>query len=260
MQQELFIEHEDYSQKKVLIGLSGGINSMAVLCWLSDFPQEYKPKELHLFYAHFEEHSPDTLPFVIAGVAFAEKHFKDVRYTQTDNSVIDFFKSQNMIPHPMIAPCTRVLKIEPMMTYAKDNGIDIDLVGYVREEKRRIRNMWQKNPSTKETKGFPISNKPNEWCFQIVSKHLGWYPKIYDIKKPDGSRVFPHNNCLPCKNMGTEDFEDVRVHFPEYWQKAMELSEHLEKHWGRNKTEFYTRFGREMLGVDKQPCEICAFD
>jgi len=260
MQQEMFIEFEDYSDKKVLIGLSGGINSMAVLCWLSEIPKEYRPKELHLFYAHFKEHSPDTLHFVIAGVSFAEEHFDNVIYTQTDNSVIDFFKDQKMIPHPMIAPCTRVLKIEPMMKYAKENDIDIDLVGYVREEKRRIKNMWQKNPSTKETKGFPIADKPNEWCFQIVKKMIGWYPKIYDIKNADGTRVFPHNNCLPCKNMTSDDFNMVKLHYPEYWGAAMELSEQLEKHWGRNKTEFYTRFGREMLGVEKQPCEICAFD
>jgi len=43
--------------KRVMIGLSGGINSMAVLCWLIE--QEDKPKDIWLFYAHFEEHSPN---------------------------------------------------------------------------------------------------------------------------------------------------------------------------------------------------------
>ncbi len=260
MQQELFIEYQDYSQKKVLIGLSGGINSMAVLCWLSSYPKEFKPKELHLFYAHFEEHSPDTLPFVIAGLEYAERNFEKVFYEQKNNSVLAFFKEQKMIPHPMIAPCTRVLKIEPMAKYAKENGIDIDLVGYIKDEGRRIRNMWSKNPDTKITKGFPISNKENEWCFEIVKKEIGWYPKIYDIKNADGSRTFPHNNCLPCKNMQTKDFDLVKKHFHEYWQKAVELSEQLQKHWGRDKVEFYTKFGRPDLGLDKQPCEVCAFD
>ena len=50
-----------------------------------------------------------------------------------------------MIPHPTIAPCTRVLKIEPMMKYANENQIHIDLVGYVKEEGRRIKNMHSKN-------------------------------------------------------------------------------------------------------------------
>jgi 3'-phosphoadenosine 5'-phosphosulfate sulfotransferase (PAPS reductase)/FAD synthetase len=260
MQQELFIEYKNYSESKVLIGLSGGINSMAVLCWLASYPEEFKPKELHLFYAHFIEHSPDTLPFVIAGFAYAEKHFQKVFYTQTDNSVLEFFESQKMIPHPMIAPCTRVLKIEPMMKYAKENDISIDLVGYIREESRRVKNMWNKNPETKETKGFPISNKDNEWCFQIVKKELGWYPKIYDIKDRKGNRVFTHNNCLPCKNMQTNDFEMVKKYYPEYWQKAVDLSDRLQKHWGRDKVEFYTKFGREMFTDEKQPCEICNFD
>jgi tRNA(Ile)-lysidine synthase TilS/MesJ len=56
MQQELFTNYIDYSNQKVLIGLSGGINSMAVLCCLALYPDELKPKELHLFYAHFDEH------------------------------------------------------------------------------------------------------------------------------------------------------------------------------------------------------------
>ena len=56
----------DYRSVKVMIGLSGGINSMAVLVWLAQY--ELRPKELHLFYAHFEEHSPGTLEFVLAGV------------------------------------------------------------------------------------------------------------------------------------------------------------------------------------------------
>jgi 3'-phosphoadenosine 5'-phosphosulfate sulfotransferase (PAPS reductase)/FAD synthetase len=260
MQQELFTNYIDYSNQKVLIGLSGGINSMAVLCCLALYPDELKPKELHLFYAHFDEHSPDTLPFVIAGLAYAETKFLNVIYSQTNNSVLEFFREQKMIPHPIIAPCTRALKIEPMMKYAKENGIDVDLVGYVKEESRRIRNMHKKNPETKTTKAFPIANKENEWCFQIVKKEIGWYPKIYDIKNPDGSRMFPHNNCLPCKNMQSSDFDKVKLHFPEYWQKAIDLSNELEKHWGRDKTEFYTKFGRDSLGTDTQPCEVCAFD
>lgn len=266
MQQELFIEHTDYSQQKVLVGLSGGINSMAVLCWLADYPSEYKPKELHLFYAHFEEHSPDTLDFVLAGVEYAKKHFESVVYVQTNNSVLEFFRKNNFIPHPMIASCTRDLKIKPMMKYAEQNGIDIDLVGYVKEETRRIRNMWAKNPATKQTKGFPISNKSNEWCFEIVKKEIGWYPDIYDIKNSKGERIFPHNNCLPCKNMQASDFEEVRKHYPEYWDKADKLAQELQKTWGR-KTSAYkdleqVTFGREdwEVGFEKQSCGICAFD
>jgi 3'-phosphoadenosine 5'-phosphosulfate sulfotransferase (PAPS reductase)/FAD synthetase len=260
MQQELFIDYQDYSGMKVLIGLSGGINSMAVLCWLAKYPEEFKPKELHLFYAHFSEHSPDTLPFTISGVDYARKRFEKVVYAQTDNSVLDFFREQKMIPHPIIAPCTRVLKIEPMAKYAKENDIDIDLVGYVKEESRRVRNMHAKSPATKTTKGFPIAHQFNEWCFQIVLREIGWYPKIYDIKDEKGNRVFPHNNCLPCKNMQTSDFENVMIHFPEYGERALQLSDELQKHWGRDKGEFYTKFGREQLSTEKQPCEVCAFD
>jgi 3'-phosphoadenosine 5'-phosphosulfate sulfotransferase (PAPS reductase)/FAD synthetase len=262
MQTEMFIEHPDYSDKNVLIGLSGGINSMAVLCWIAKIPEELKPKKLFLFYAHFVEHSPDTEKFVLEGVEYAKKHFKSVEYKQTNNSVIDFFREQKMIPHPMVAPCTRLLKIMPITEYAKENQIDIDLIGYVKEEKRRIKNMHEKNPETKNTKGFPISDKSNEWCFEIVKKELGWYPVIYDILDEKGKRVFTHNNCLPCKNMQLSDYKEVQKYYPELWKKAEDLSKELKKHWGRNAQDFYSTFGREdyEVGFQKQSCEVCAFD
>ena len=79
MQKSLFLEQTDYSGKDIMIGLSGGINSMAVLCWLANYPQQYKPKILHLFYAHFEEHSPDTLNFVLAGVKYAKENLTNYK-------------------------------------------------------------------------------------------------------------------------------------------------------------------------------------
>lgn len=271
MQLDIFLEQKDYSQSKVLIGLSGGINSMAVLCWLASYPEQYKPKELHLFYAHFTEHSPDTFEFVADGIRFARRHFKDVRVKITRNSVLAFFRQQKMIPHPMSSPCTRLLKIVPMMEYAAINEIKIDLVGYIREEKRRVLNMASKSDSSVKdvsvqignlSKQFPISNKDNEWCFAIVKRELGWYPKIYDIKDRKGKRLFTHNNCLPCKNMDTEDFQLVETFYPDYWKQATGLSEELKLYWGRDAEEFYTTFGRKdyETNYQKQPCQICAED
>ena len=86
--------------KKVMIGLSGGINSMALLCWLAEQPN--RPTDLWLFYAHFNEHSPDTWDFVQSGMEYAKKHF-NVHQLITHNSVLDFFYEQKMIPRPMDA-------------------------------------------------------------------------------------------------------------------------------------------------------------
>lgn len=53
MNTQLTLGYEDYGGKSVLIGLSGGINSMAVLCWVCSLPIERRPSVLHLFYADF---------------------------------------------------------------------------------------------------------------------------------------------------------------------------------------------------------------
>lgn len=49
---------KNYSSQKVLIGLSGGINSMALLCHLANQPDHTKPKELHFFLRTFQRAQP----------------------------------------------------------------------------------------------------------------------------------------------------------------------------------------------------------
>lgn len=274
MQTELFIQHEDFSQEKIMMGISGGINSAAVAVWLSTWPDEYKPKELHLFYAHFEEHSPDTFRFVKSIIRFCRLNFTNVHVKVTRNKVLDFFEDQKIIPHPSVSPCTRILKVMPMHEYMFENGISTDLVGYVREEIRRVKNMAKKTDNSidgrsvqmKDVKKlFPISDKTNEWCFKIVKQYIGWYPAIYELRfnnrkfidflvanihrlSPDSQRtvknkigkrhrVFGHNNCLPCKNMQEDDYLAVEFFYTEYYLKSVDLSSRLKSHWGRELKE-----------------------
>lgn len=269
MQNQLFVPYPDYSGQKVLLGASGGINSMAALCWLANMPEALKPAELHLFYAHLEEHSPDTRPFVLAGVEYAKKHFSAVVFAETAHSVLEFFEGEKMIPHPTIAPCTRLLKLEPMYDYMIENQIVDNLVGYVKEEIRRVKNMAKRaggniHQVVSESgiqSHFPISAFDNEWCFDIVKREIGWYPAIYDTRNSKGERVFKHNNCLPCKNMTHAQLKDVATYYPEYMQRAKATSEVIGRHWGRDADEYYTTFGRPDYEVlNGQPCAVCAAD
>jgi 3'-phosphoadenosine 5'-phosphosulfate sulfotransferase (PAPS reductase)/FAD synthetase len=236
MQQSLLNEFLDLSEMKVLIGLSGGVNSMAVLCYLATvWPKERRPRELHLFYAHFAEHSPDTFKFVLDGIFYAENHYEDVHVSIRFNSVLRFFRNQKMIPHPTVSPCTRKLKIEPIEKYIEENDIDLDLIGYVTEEKKRISRQIKKGASKKF---YPISSMQNEECFDLVDREIGWHPAIYDLRKTNFRgrqvRAFAHNNCLPCKNSSTEDLEQIRLHFPNYFAQAETLELELGQYWGRD--------------------------
>lgn len=247
MQLQAFVERRDLSKERVMIGLSGGINSMAVLCWIAQYPEELRPKELFMYYSHLDEHSPDTWDFVRDGVEYAKRHFERVVFEYSEHSILQFFEQEKMIPHPRFAPCTRVLKLVPMMEFSVKYRITVDLVGYIRTEKRRIIGMANKSGGELQSgntvkigdlqKHFPISGMDNEWCFSLVKQQIGWYPKIYDIKDRHGRRLFKHNNCLPCKNMTEKDFKKVKKHFPEYYQRAMELAKRLDAHWGRGKGE-----------------------
>lgn len=230
---------------------------MAVLCWL--YEQGYQPSELHLFYAHFSEHSPDTFQFVADGIRWARKHFPKVVVKITSNNVLRFFEEQKIIPHPTVSPCSKMLKIIPMANYALENGVQMDLIGYVKTEAKRIKRMYDNNANTLfTTKEFPIGLFTDEWCFEIVLRNIGWYPFIYTILDEKGKRIFHHNNCLPCKNMYVKDMLQVQKHYPSYMQAANKLSQRLKSYWGRNADDYYTTFGRE----DYEPaqCENCSFD
>lgn len=247
---------ETLTGKKVLIGLSGGINSMAVLCWLKE--SGMVPSELHLFYAHFKEHSPGTFDFVAAGVEFARQHFPAVTAVVTDNSILQYFESIKMILHPARGLCSWQLKIEPINKYAFDNDIKIDLVGYVQHELKKRAGKQQaglQRDLFSLEKFYPIGRFTDEWCFEIVDRCIGWHPAIYDIKDSEGKRVFKHNNCLPCKNMYPEDLQAIREHYPGYFAAAMQTSEKLKAYWGRDADAFYSEFGRE-LGQDST-CSHC---
>lgn len=229
-----------------MIGLSGGINSMAVLCWLGELPEDKRPNELHLFYADFKEHSDGTVQFVLDGVFWARKRFKIVKYTQTDNSVMDFFEENDFIPHPTNAKCSQSLKIEPMLKYAYANDIQIDLIGYVAKEVKRAKRAIKKGQNDLFfQKQFPILGKDDDWCFDIVTRCIGWYPAIYDIKE-NGKRVFTHNNCLPCKNMTAKQLQHTAKYFPEKFARALEVEQSTGSYFGRSECD--------------TGCAVCDFD
>lgn len=274
------------SGQKVLVGLSAGVNSMAVLCHLKE--SGVQPSELHLYYAHFEEHSPDSFKFVIDGVKFARKHFTNVIFKVERHSVLRWFEKNKMIPHPANSPCSRLLKIEKINAYGFEHGISIDLVGYVKHElKRRGDNQQKKkeNGMFALDKQYPIGEFTDEWCFEIVKRNIGWCPAIYSFKWNDlgfvhwvdknkmdwadsireavnkrigkDKRVFNHNNCLPCKNMYPHELIAIQYFYFSYYKKAMELSSKLKLYFGRDKDEFYSTFGRDL--GQESTCSSCTW-
>jgi 3'-phosphoadenosine 5'-phosphosulfate sulfotransferase (PAPS reductase)/FAD synthetase len=200
----------DYSGLKVMLPLSGGINSAALLCWLGEeIPNEKQPLELYLYYSHFTEHSPDTFSFVADLIKYARTKFENVKVKITRNSVNKFFREQKMIPHPSISPCSSRLKYYPAEKYFKENNLDIDLIGFVKTDIKRFKNMIKRS----QTARFPILEWSKQDCLDYVKKIIGWYPAIYDIKDENGKDLFSHNNCLPCKNMHPKQLALVAKYF-----------------------------------------------
>jgi hypothetical protein len=220
----------DFRDRKVKCDLSGGINSMALLCCLANYP--LKPKHLFIFYADFEEHSNDTLKFVEDGIEYAKKKFNSVTTKITHNSVLEYFREEKMIPHPMISPCSINLKLKPAREFYDDNNCNFDLIGYVKTEIRRMKSK-RDNDDLFYNSLYPIVGLTDDECFAIVKKEIGWFPNIYDIKDEKGKRIFKHNNCLPCKNMTLKQLQSTSEYFPDKIKNALNLAKELDSYWGR---------------------------
>lgn len=244
----------DLSDETPIIGLSGGINSAALLCYLAAVhPEEARPRRLLLYYAHLREHSPDTFRFVADGVRYARRQFGEgaVTFGMHRASVLDYFEAERFIPHPAVSPCTSALKVEPMNAWAAAHGATVDLIGYVREERRRIRRQRERGV---EGKAYPIAHLTDAECLALVDREIGWHPAIYDLRREDGRPAFRHNNCLPCKNMHARDFALVGEHFPGYWRRATASAGRISEE--RGSPAYWGRAG-EYAG---DPCAVCAFD
>lgn len=223
---------KDYSTKRVMMPTSGGINSAAVICYVGEcFPDEYKPKELFLFYSHLTEHSPDTFAFVEALVAYARTRFYSVLFRHTTASVNKYFISQKMIPHPTLSPCSRELKMRPLDAFAAAYSVDVKFVGYVQHE---INIRYKRALKYSDAKmAYPILEFSEQDCFDLVNDVIGWHPAIYNITE-NGKRVFLHNNCLPCKNMSSKQLEAVGKYYPEYAAQAQTTQDAIPgAYWGR---------------------------
>lgn len=238
--------NDDFSAETPRLGVSAGINSAALLCYLAtEHPEAKRPHKLLMYYAHLREHSPQSGKFALDCVRYARKKFPVVKFGMSRASVLDWMEKENFIPHPTVSPCTWHLKIEPMDKWSIENGATIDLIGFVRHEQRRIKRVLGHGDTRAR---FPIAHLSEADCFKIVDQEIGWHPPIYDIRDERGNRVFKHNNCLPCKNMTLPQIRAVAKYYPKYWVKAEAMAQRINNYWGR-KSEY-----------PADPCAVCVFD
>jgi hypothetical protein len=238
---------DDFSAERPSLGLSAGINSAALLCYLAtEHPASKRPRHLLLYYAHLREHSPESFRFVAACVRYARRKFPAVEFGMHRTSLLEWMEREKFIPNAAISPCSEHLKVDPMIRWSEAHGATVDLIGFVRHERRRIAGALGRDGDRRVR--FPIAHLTEADCFALVDREVGWHPPIYNLRDSSGRRLFQHNNCLPCKNMKLAQIRAVAEHYPKYWARAEAMAERLGNYWGR---------AREYVG---DPCASCVFD
>jgi 3'-phosphoadenosine 5'-phosphosulfate sulfotransferase (PAPS reductase)/FAD synthetase len=193
------------------------------------------------------------MDFVLDGVKYAYNKFNNEKYRIfvkiTHQSMREFCLDNKMIPHPTNSACSRLMKREPMYNYFTENNLDVDLVGYVREEaQKRVLRARSYNNDQSKNKSYPITTLTDKDCEFICEREIGWIPEIYKIKNNEGKRIFKHNNCLPCKNMHDKEMKEVKKHYPGYYENALSLAKEMGQHWGRKEE------------IDELICPTCDWD
>jgi 3'-phosphoadenosine 5'-phosphosulfate sulfotransferase (PAPS reductase)/FAD synthetase len=116
--------------------------------------------------------------------------------------LIEYCESHGMIPLAGIRWCTSEYKVQPIGRWAKEHGIDEQLIGIAADEAHR-----QKNRSC------PLCDRgiTRQGCVEII--------------QAEGLDVPPKSGCWICPFQRHEQWRELWRHYPELYERAMTLEE-----------------------------------
>lgn len=127
---------------------------------------------------------------------------------------LEVAEDRSIIPNQRIAPCTKVLKIDPFVKFitAHEKPLTVLLGLDWREQHRMKRPLDTYSAMPGVAADFPLMWKPIEWrpYVEVVASWGIAPPRAYALG-------FPHNNCLSvgCVKMGIRDWLRFRDAYPD---------------------------------------------
>jgi len=201
---------------KHIVQFSNGAASAWVAWWVL---QNYNKENVILLNHDPGAEHPDSKRFQKEVSDFLNHPVVEVSH---DKGLWELIKEQNALPSSFIPYCTRILKQEQGEKFLKTiEGKFILYNGFGLEEWRRV----QKATARAEHMGRKVfsplyeNRMTGENAKQIIKNK-------WKICLPEPYKYLSHNNCIPCFKAGQGHFVKVAKHFPEEYQKAMEMEEY----------------------------------
>lgn len=205
---------------KVMSNFSGGVGSaVASLCALEKYG------DVELWFSDTLWEDPTSYEFISD---FENKFGVKVNRYCLGITPLELFEFKRMIPYNYRAPCTEVFKILPAIGFMRKNDITHQIIGYGKDEARRINRMKERDTHL-TTKEFPLLELEEDAMF---------YAKKWDITLPVlYSKGFSHNNCGGrCIKQGVASWKLLRKEYPDRFEEVALWEEKMQKLLGCSRT------------------------
>jgi hypothetical protein len=164
-----------------------------------------------------EEHE-DNLRFLDDFVRVTGIQVKTIINEKHNGSIYSVFLKRKFIKGPTGAPCTLELKKNMRKSYQLPN--DIQVFGYTVEEQDRADRFIDSNNDVKEDFILIDNNITKQQCYDEVKKLGIELPVMYKLG-------YSNNNCVGCVKGGMGYWNQIRVDFPDRFDKMARLERTL---------------------------------
>ena len=180
--------------------------------------QKYKDQDFQAVYCRVAEEHRDNFRFL---KDYSDKFSLPVKIIGDDKhnfSIFDVFEERKFIKGPTGAPCTMLLKKEVRKKYQRPS--DIQVFGYTSEEQSRADRFIDSNNDVDVDFILLENNWTKKDCLDFVRDNNIEMPVMYKLG-------YNNNNCVGCVKGGMGYWNQIRVDFPEAFDKMAKLERKL---------------------------------
>lgn len=195
---------------RILCWFSCGATSAVATKLICSKRQKY---DVVIAYTQVKEEHADNIRFLKDCEGWFGKDITVLRNEKYAASIYEVFQREQYLAGPYGAPCTKHLKRKVREEFQRHG--DIHVLGFSAEEKDRADEFLERNHAL--TCWFPLieRNLTKADCLAMVQDAGIELPAMYLLG-------YEHNNCVGCVKGGAGYWNQIRVDFPDVFQRMAE--------------------------------------
>jgi 3'-phosphoadenosine 5'-phosphosulfate sulfotransferase (PAPS reductase)/FAD synthetase len=180
--------------------------------------KKYKTPNFEAVYCRVAEEHKDNFRFLNDFSSKFTLPIKIIGDSSAEFSIYKVFEQRKFIKGPLGAPCTMILKKDVRKKYQREG--DIQVFGYTSEEEDRANRFIDSNNDVDVDFILLENNWTKKDCLEFVRDNNIEIPVMYKLG-------YNNNNCVGCVKGGMGYWNQIRVDFPEAFDKMAKLERKL---------------------------------